>query len=240
MPGGLSLQARIEGRVAALIPAAGSGQRMGGDVPKPYLSLGGREILARTLEVFETCAAVHEVWVIASADQRARCQRDIVERYGFGKVRGVAMGGDERQASVWRGMQCLGPEVEWVVIHDGVRPFVDHALIEAVLAAALKHGAAIAATPLHDTLKRVSPQGLVEATVPRERLWRVQTPQAFRRQLLQQAFEHAWRRQLIATDEAGLIEAYGRAVCVAPGSEHNIKITRPDDLAMCERWLSGR
>ena len=234
------MQARIEGRVAALIPAAGSGQRMGGGVPKPYLPLGGREILARTLEVFETCAAVHEVWVIASADQRARCQRDIVERYDFGKVRGVTPGGDERQASVWRGLQCLGPEVDWVVIHDGVRPFVDHDLIEAVLAIAAQHGAAIAATPLHDTLKRVSSQGLVEATVPRERLWRVQTPQAFRRQVLQQAFEHAWRRQLIATDEAALVEAYGHAVGVAPGSERNIKMTTPDDLAMGERLLIGR
>lgn len=227
-------------RVAALIPAAGSGQRMGGGVPKPYLLLGGREILARTLEVFETCAAVHEVWVIASADQQVYCRQEIVEHYGFGKVRGVVTGGDERQVSVWRGLQQLAPEVDLVIIHDGVRPFVNHTMIEDALAGAAQHGAAVAAVPLKDTIKRVSSQGRVEATMPREHLWRVQTPQAFRRQLLQQAFEHAWLQQLIATDEAGLIEAYGHPVQVVQGSEQNIKITTPDDLAMCERFFMER
>lgn len=225
-------------RVAALIPAAGSGQRMGSAVPKPYLALGGREILARTLDVFEACAAVDEVWVIVSADQQAHCREHIVERYGFGKVRGVVTGGDERQASVWCGLQQLAPEVDFVVIHDGVRPFVSEAMVTETLAGAAQHGAAIAAVPLKDTIKRVAPDGQVEATVPREHLWRVQTPQAFRRDWLQQAFEQAWQQGLIATDEAGLIEAYGRPVQVVPGSEQNIKITTPDDLAIGERWLS--
>lgn len=209
---------------------------MGGAVPKPYLSLGGREILARTLEVFETCAAVHDVWVIASAEQAAHCRRAIVERYGFGKVQGVVNGGDERQRSVWQGLQHLAPEVDLVVVHDGVRPFVNHTMIEAALAGAAQHGAAIAAVPLKDTIKRVSAQGRVEATVSREHLWRIQTPQAFRRALLQRAFEHAWQQGLIATDEAGLIEAYGQPVHVVQGSEQNIKITTPDDLAMGERF----
>jgi 2-C-methyl-D-erythritol 4-phosphate cytidylyltransferase len=226
-----------DGRVAALIPAAGSGQRMGGAVPKPYLSLGGREILARTLEVFETCGAVHEVWVIVSVDQQAHCRQGIVERYGFAKVQDVVTGGRERQESVWRGLQQLAPEIDLVIIHDGVRPFVTHTMIEATLAAAAQHGAAIAAVPLKDTIKRVSSQGQVEATLPREHLWRSQTPQAFRRQLLQRAFEHAWQQQLIATDEAGLVEAFGHPVQVVQGNEQNIKITTPDDLAMCERFL---
>ncbi|WP_256872739.1 2-C-methyl-D-erythritol 4-phosphate cytidylyltransferase [Candidatus Entotheonella palauensis] len=224
-------------RVAALIPAAGSGQRMGSATPKPYLLLGRREILARTLEVFETCAAVHDVWVIASAEQQQHCRQGIVERHGFGKVRGVVAGGDERQASVWRGLQQLAPEVDLVVIHDGVRPFVSHALIEDAVEGAAQHGAAIAAVPLKDTIKRVSRQGQVEATVPRDRLWRIQTPQAFRRQLLQQAFEQAWQQRFVATDEAGLIEAYGHSVYVVQGSERNVKITTPDDLAMCERLI---
>ncbi len=228
-----------EWRVAALIPAAGSGQRMGSTVPKPYLRLGGREILARTLEVFETCAVVHDVWVIVSAEQQAICRQEIVERYGFDKVRGVVTGGDERQASVWRGLQHLAPEVDWVVIHDGVRPFVNHSMIEAVVAEAVQHGAAIAAVPLKDTIKRVSPQGRVEATVPREHLWRIQTPQAFHRPLLQRAFEYACQQQLVATDEAGLIEAYGHPVHVVQGSEQNVKITTPDDLAMCERFVDS-
>ncbi|ETW99229.1 MAG: 2-C-methyl-D-erythritol 4-phosphate cytidylyltransferase [Candidatus Entotheonella gemina] len=224
-------------RAAVLIPAAGSGQRMGTHVPKPYLLLGGREILARTLDVFETCPAVHDIWVIAAADQQVYCRQGIVERYGFSKVRGVVAGGDERQASVWRGLQHLGSEVDLVVIHDGVRPFVSHTIIEDVLEGAVQHGAAIAAIPLTDTIKRVSQQGCVEATMPRDRLWRIQTPQAFCRQLLQQAFEHAWQQRLSATDEAGLIEAYGHPVYVVQGSEQNVKITTPDDLAMCERFV---
>ena len=224
-------------RVAALIAAAGSGQRMGSVVPKPYLLLGGREILARTLDVFETCAAVHEVWIIASANQQAHCRQGIVERYGFGKVKGVVTGGDERQVSVWRGLQQLAPEVDLVVIHDGVRPLVNHAMIEAALGAAAQHGAAIAAVPLKDTIKRVSLQGQVEATLPREHLWRSQTPQAFRRQLLHQAFAYAQQQQLVATDEAGLMEGYGHPVQVVQGSEQNIKITTLDDLAMCERLI---
>ncbi len=234
----LNLRSRLrDQRVAALIPAAGSGQRMGGAVPKPYLLLGGREILARTLAVFEACAAVHEVWVIVSADQQTHCRKYIVERYGFDKVHGVVAGGEERQASVWRGLQQLAPEVDLVVVHDGVRPFVSHAMIEDALDGAAQHGAAIAAVPLKDTIKRVSLQGQVEATIPREHLWRIQTPQAFRRQLLQQAFEHAWQQRLAATDEAGLIEAYGHPVHVVQGSEQNVKITTPDDLVICEHFL---
>jgi 2-C-methyl-D-erythritol 4-phosphate cytidylyltransferase len=227
-------------RVAALIPAAGSGQRMGGDVPKPYLLLGGREILAHTLDVFETCPAVHEVWVMVSADQQVYCRREIVERYGFAKVQGVVIGGDERQASVWRGLQRVSLEVDLVIIHDGVRPFIDHALIDNTLSGAAAHGAAIAAVPLKDTVKRISPQGRVEATLSRDHLWRIQTPQAFRRPLLQEAFEHAWQHQLVVTDEAGLVEAYGHPVYVIQGREQNIKITTPDDLAMCERLIDKR
>jgi len=224
-------------RVAALIPAAGSGQRMGGAVPKPYLMLGGREILARTLAVFETCAAVHEVWVIVSSEQQTHCRQSIVQRYGFGKVQDVVIGGDERQESVWRGLQRLASAVDLVIIHDGVRPFVTHTMIEDALAGAAQHGAAIAAVPLKDTIKRVSSQGQVEATLPRDGLWRSQTPQAFRRRLLQQAFEHAWQHRLMATDEAGLVEALGHLVQVVQGSEQNIKITTPDDLAMCNRFI---
>lgn len=125
-----------------------------------------------------------------------------------------------------------------MVIHDGVRPFVNGAMLAETLDCAAQHGAAIAAVPLKDTIKRVSPDGQVEATVPREHLWRIQTPQAFRRQLLEQAFEQAWQRGLSATDEAGLIEAYGHPVQVVHGSEQNVKITTPDDLAICERWLA--
>ena len=228
------------GRVAAIIPAAGEGRRMGGAVPKQFLQLGGQEILARTLAVFEACIAIDEVWVVVAAEQCTSCQRTIVERYGFRKVRGVIAGGATRQASVWRGLQQVTDAVDLVVVHDGVRPLVTEVLLQQTLEQASYYGAAIAAVPLKDTLKRVSAAGTVEATVPRESLWRVQTPQAFRHVLLRRAFQHAWRQGLQATDEAGLLEAIGCPVHIVPSYEHNVKITTPDDLVFCEMFMRER
>ena len=224
-------------RVAALIPAAGSGQRMGGGIPKPYQVLQGREILARTLDVFEACAIIHEVWLVVAADLHEFCRQRIVEPYGFRKVQGLVVGGSARQESVWRGLQHVAQTVDVVVIHDGVRPFVTASLLQHTVDSAVQHGAATAAVPLHDTLKRVSASGLVEATIPRDHLWRTQTPQAFRLPLLLKAFEHAWQMGLQATDEAGLVEALGHPVYVVPGTERNVKITTPDDLNICEGFL---
>ena len=228
------------GRVAAIIPAAGEGRRMGGTVPKQFLQLGGREILARTLAVFEVCVAIDDVWVVVADEQCTSCQSTIVERYGFRKVRGVIAGGTTRQESVWRGLQQVTEAVDLIVVHDGVRPLVTELLLQQTLEQASRHGAAIAAVSLKDTLKRVSAAGTVEATVPRERLWRVQTPQAFRHALLRRAFQHAWRQGLQATDEAGLIEAIGCPVHIVPSYEHNVKITTPDDLVFCETFVRER
>jgi 2-C-methyl-D-erythritol 4-phosphate cytidylyltransferase len=130
--------------------------------------------------------------------------------------------------------------VDLVVVHDGVRPFVTELLLQQTLDHASHHGAAVTAVPLKDTLKRISTAGTVEATVPREHLWRVQTPQAFQHALLRRAFQHAWRHGLQATDEAGLIEALGYPVQIVPSYEHNIKITTPDDLVFCEMFLGER
>ena len=225
------------GRVAALIPAAGEGRRMGEAMPKQFLQLGGREILARTLEVFEACTAIDEIWVVVAAEHCAWCQETIVERYGLRKVRGIVAGGATRQESVWRGLQHVAEAIELIVVHDGVRPLVPEPLIQQALASASRHGAAIAAVPLKDTLKRVSEAHQVEDTVPRERLWRIQTPQAFHHTLLRTAFQYAWQHGLQATDEAGLIEAIGHPVTVVPGYEYNVKITTPDDLVFCETFL---
>jgi 2-C-methyl-D-erythritol 4-phosphate cytidylyltransferase len=121
-----------------------------------------------------------------------------------------------------------------VVVHDGVRPFLPENLLQATLGAAALYGAAVAAVPLKDTLKRVTETGEVEATIPRDRLWRVQTPQAFQRRLLHEAFVYAQRHGIAGTDEASLVEALGRRVQVVPGDENNIKITTPDDLRFAE------
>jgi 2-C-methyl-D-erythritol 4-phosphate cytidylyltransferase len=228
------------GRTVALIPAAGSGSRMRSAIPKPFLRIGGREILAHTLDVFEACDAIHEVWIITAPEHRAWCRQAIVSAYGYRKVRGVVAGGATRQESVWRGLQRIEEAVEFVVVHDGVRPFVTPTLVHETLRHAVLDGAAITAVPVKDTLKRVSGAGEVEATVPRCGLWRIQTPQAFRRTLLWAAFQHAWKHGVVATDEAGLLEAYGQRVRVVPGLESNVKVTSPDDLLICEGLLQAR
>jgi 2-C-methyl-D-erythritol 4-phosphate cytidylyltransferase len=225
-------------RVAALIPAAGSGRRMGGGtISKPFLLLGAREILARTLDVFEACGAIAEIWVIVASEHTTFCQQTIIERYGFRKVQGVIAGGATRQESVWHGLQRLGDSIDLVVVHDGVRPFVTDVMLQDTLAHAARYGAAITAVPVQDTLKRVSAAGDVETTVSRDHLWRVQTPQAFQRQLLHAAFLHAWEQKVLATDEAGLLEFFGKRVTVVLGSERNIKVTTPDDLSLAENVL---
>jgi 2-C-methyl-D-erythritol 4-phosphate cytidylyltransferase len=202
--------------------------------------LGGREILAHTLAVFEASVVIDDIWVIVAPEQRVACQTTIVELYGFRKVRGVVAGGSTRQESVWQGLQHVDKIVDLVVVHDGVRPFVTELLLQQTIEQASRYGAAIAAVPLKDTLKRVSVAGDVEATVPREYLWRVQTPQAFHHALLRQAFQHAWQHGLQATDEAGLIESLGYPVKIVQGYEHNVKITTPDDLVLCETLLRQR
>ena len=139
---------------------------------------------------------------------------------------------------MWRGFQQLGEHIDLVVVHDGVRPFVTSDMLCRSLHGAVQHGAAVTAVPLKDTLKRVAADGRVETTIPRERLWRTQTPQAFQRSVLQAAFQHAWTHDFIATDEAGLVEAAGHPVHVVLGTESNIKITTPDDLQLGERFLN--
>lgn len=224
-------------RVAGLIPAAGSGVRMGGDIAKPFLQLSGREILARTLDVFERCAVIGEVWVIVAVKYVSACQQEIIKRYGFRKVRDVVTGGKSRQESIWRGLQWIDAAVDLVVVHDGVRPFVTEAVLQETLDCAAQHGAAVAAVPLRDTLKRVSEEGEVETTIPRGNLWRTQTPQAFQRHLLISAHRQARERGVYATDDASLIELMGHPVKVVSGLESNIKITTPEDLMFSEGLL---
>jgi 2-C-methyl-D-erythritol 4-phosphate cytidylyltransferase len=210
---------------------------MGGRIAKPFLQLDGREILARTLDVFERSTVIDEVWVIVAAKNLPVCRQGIIGRYGFHKVRDVVAGGASRQESVWRGLRRIDAGVDLVVVHDGVRPFVTEAVLQETLTCAAEHGAAVAAIPLRDTLKRVSEEGAVETTVPRGNLWRTQTPQAFQCHLLMAAYRQAWERGLCATDDAGLLESMGHPVRVVPGLESNIKITTPDDLILSERLL---
>jgi 2-C-methyl-D-erythritol 4-phosphate cytidylyltransferase len=222
---------------AALIPAAGRGQRMGLNVEKQFLQLRGKPLLAYTLAQFEATPDIDRIVVIVPQGRETFCYQEIVEPEGFRKVTHIIAGADTRQLSVMAGFRCLDEDVEIVVIHDGARPFVTPSLIRTAIEAAIQDGSAVAAIPESDTMKRVSGEGTVIETVDRRNLWRAQTPQAFRRSILQRALAYATQHNLDATDEASLVESMSWPVRIFKGSRWNFKITSPDDMVLAELVL---
>jgi 2-C-methyl-D-erythritol 4-phosphate cytidylyltransferase len=218
--------------VWAVIPAAGQGVRMGRK--KQGLLLAGRPVLWWTLDVFEATPLVQGLVVAVPAEDTAAWEDRLAD---CRKVRAVVAGGAERQESVRRGLAAVPDEVGWIVIHDGVRPCFTPELVERVVAEARRHGAAIAALPVAETLKRGA-DGWVQATVERDGLWSVQTPQAFRADVLREAHRRAAAERIAGTDDAALLERLGVPVRLVPGLPGNVKITRPDDLALAEALLA--
>ncbi|HDR16580.1 MAG TPA: 2-C-methyl-D-erythritol 4-phosphate cytidylyltransferase [Desulfobacteraceae bacterium] len=219
-------------RVAAVIPAAGAGLRMGGGVPKQFLEIDGRPLLALTLEAFENCSAVDRVVLVVPSVEVDYCRRAIVERYCFKKVAAVVAGGKTRRDSVRLGLSAVGDEFDLVVVHDGARPLVRPLLIERVIDGARATGAAIAGIPARDTVKEVDGERVVK-TCDREKVWLAQTPQAFRRTILLDAHSRTeCRGEAEPTDDASLVERAGGEVVVVPGDEDNIKVTTPRDIAL--------
>jgi 2-C-methyl-D-erythritol 4-phosphate cytidylyltransferase len=225
--------------VVALIVAGGKGTRFGRPLPKQYALLAGVPILVRTLRVFDDCDAVDQQVVAVPAEDVARVRTAMIDPAGLRKPVAVVGGGPRRQDSVVNGLVAVPAAAELVVIHDAVRPLVSCAAISACVHAARQHGACIVAQPVWDTLKRSSAAGCIEATLPRERLWMAQTPQAFRSDLIRTAHARARRGQAPATDDASLVERMGVAVHIVPGSQRNLKITTPEDLALAEALLGA-
>lgn len=224
-------------KAVAVVPAGGSGARMGTRQPKQYLALGGAPILVLTLRALARCRSLDGLIVAAPAD-RVEATRELLRRFRVPRVLGVVPGGAERQASVREGLQAAPPDAAWIVVHDAVRPFVTAELIERVLAAARVPGAATCGWPVRETVKRVR-DSVVEATLPREGLWLTQTPQAFRLDLLREAHDKALRDGYEATDDAMLVERLGGRVAMVEGLPQNLKITTPDDLKTARAWAGG-
>lgn len=227
-------------KTCAIVPAAGRGLRMGAAKPKQFLELSGKPILVHTLETLSRAPFLSSILLVVPSEFLAAAE-DLVSRHGLsdggGRRIGVIAGGAERQDSVRNGLQALPPDCDWVFIHDGVRPFATPALLKSTWDAALKTGAAIAALPASDTVKRVRAGHVVE-TVPREELWLVQTPQVFRREVLIEAYREAGRQGWLGTDDAFLVERLGYPVAVVLGERSNIKVTTPEDLAWGSWFLS--
>ncbi len=221
-------------RVAAIIPAAGIGRRMQKNLPKQYLTLGDRPILAVTLAVFEQMPEITEITVVAQPAALDFCQKQVITPYGFKKVWRLVPGGKERQDSVYNALKVLQRQNDWdlFLVHDGVRPFITPQEVRRVLRAATKHGAAILACPVQDTVKQVNREKQIQKTLNRQDIWLAQTPQAFQAAILWRAFVEAYGREFYGTDEASLVEALGLPVVVEPGSPFNIKVTTPEDLLL--------
>jgi 2-C-methyl-D-erythritol 4-phosphate cytidylyltransferase/2-C-methyl-D-erythritol 2,4-cyclodiphosphate synthase len=219
---------------AAIIPAAGSGSRMKSTCPKQYLELAGKPILIHTVEVFHRHHRIGRIVVVVPPD-RLESTRELLMTWGLNSRTRVVAGGKRRQDSVKAGLDALDNSIDIVVVHDGARPLITAALIDDCLAAADLDGAAIAAIPVKDTLKRCTAGNRIIATVDRTSLWQAQTPQAARLSLLRKAFAESG--DCDATDEASLLESAGIAVTIVPGSETNIKITHPEDLIIADRIL---
>jgi 2-C-methyl-D-erythritol 4-phosphate cytidylyltransferase len=228
------------GRVAAVVPAGGSGTRMGADVPKQFLLLGGVPMLLHSLRVFDRAPSVDTVILVVPRDERRRALTDVIERYGVKKVQKVIAGGETRQQSVYNGLKETDPDVEIVVVHDAVRPFVTEDLIEQSIEAARKGSGAIVAVPMKDTPKQAGLDRQIQRTLDRNQLWMAQTPQTFRRDVLLEAYEKAATENLQATDDAALVERLGHKVGIVAGSWENIKITTSEDLIIAEAILASR
>jgi len=230
----------MKSKVCTLIPAAGKGNRMGHSIKKPYLKLAQKPILAHTIGRFEQNTAVDTILVIVDEEDLDECRATVLDPYPFKKVQRLVPGGETRQISVYNGIRALSTtaDVDFVVVHDAVRPFVTDETIRDCLTAADAHGAAVAAVPVKNTIKITDSNCFVAETLPRERLWKVQTPQVFRKSLLESAHQKARECQLTATDDAALVEQLGCPVKLVESSYANLKITTPVDLRIAEVLLS--
>jgi 2-C-methyl-D-erythritol 4-phosphate cytidylyltransferase len=229
-------------RVAAIVPAAGMGTRMGSGTPKQFLELDGVPLVLFTLRRVASSPAISDFWVATrSEDVAALAER--LAKEPFDRPVHVLAGGLSRQESVARALEEVPSDTELVLVHDAVRPFVTREQVERVLAEARARGAAILGIPAIDTVKEVKraslpeDMALIAGTIPRERIVLAQTPQAFVYSLLKQAFARAEQDGFAASDEAALVERLGQTVHVVLGSERNIKITHPADMELARFYL---
>lgn len=226
-------------RVGAVIVAAGAGTRFGGELPKVFVPLAGRPMVEWSLRVYNRCKAIEGVVLVVAEELLGRA-RDIVGAAELESAVTIVPGGETRPESVRAGLEALRdlcPEI--VCVHDGARPLIDEATIQRSIAVARRHGAAIAAVPATDTIKRCDSDGRIQATPPRCELYHAQTPQTFRYRLLLDAYEAAQREGLDVTDDAQLVERLGHPVYVSEGDRDNFKITTREDHARAE-WLLGQ
>ena len=225
-------------KVTAIVLAAGTGSRMQSKQKKQFMEVKGKPILWYSLFQFEQ-SPVDEVILVTGEEDIPYCKKEIVERYGFTKVKEVIAGGKERYHSVYNGLQKTTGD--YVLIHDGARPMITEKIIEDAIHGAEQHKACVIGVPVKDTIKQVS-EGKVICTPDRNSLWITQTPQGFETELVKQAYEEMMQEDQIAvTDDAMVVEQYGgQSVYFVEGDYKNMKVTTPEDILLAEVFLGLR
>jgi len=223
-------------KIAAIVPAAGSGRRLGYSVDKPYIRLHGKPLLIYSLEVLQRSKKITQIVVVAEKKQLRRVEK-LVLRYRIAKVASLVAGGRTRSESVRNGLRVLKSDIDFVLIHDGARPFLTTKLIDNCFKAAAVHKAAICAVPCASTIKSVTRDLRVHSTLNRNTLWQVQTPQVFAYRLIARAYKKFAGGRYAFFDDSSLVERLPHKVKVVPGATGNIKITTPEDLKLAKAIL---
>lgn len=215
---------------SVILLAGGSGSRMKSDIPKQYLEIKGKPVLAYSLLLFET-SFFDEVILVVRKGDIAYCQKEYIEKYHLKKVTAITEGGEERYLSVYQGLEKV-QEADYIWIHDGARPFITMELLESLRRAVEKEKAVIPGVHVKDTIKQTDAENRVRATIPRQDLWNIQTPQVFAADLIKKAYKQLIEQKITdVTDDSMVVEKMtSQAVTIVEGSYHNIKITTPEDL----------
>ncbi|MGD9106100.1 MAG: 2-C-methyl-D-erythritol 4-phosphate cytidylyltransferase [Desulfobacterales bacterium] len=225
--------------VSAIIVAAGKGIRMNDPTRKQYLDLAGRPILAYSVMVFDTCELIDKTFLVLPKEDIEYCRKNILSLLELKNELKLVPGGEQRQNSVYNGLQAVNKKTDTVVVHDGVRPFIQSDELESCILGARKFGACILGIPAGDTIKSVGKSGVIEKTLSRNSIWLAQTPQAFKYELIIRAHETARRDGYTGSDDASLVERLGKDVRIIKGSKKNIKITVREDLVIACAMLDA-
>lgn len=222
----------------AIVLAAGKGTRMNSKIQKQFLEVEGKPVIYYSLKCFQESPLIRDIILVTGEESLSYCKEEIVKRFGFSKVKKVTAGGKERYDSVYAGL-CACDNTDYVLIHDGARPFVTEEILERTYFAVKETGACVVGMPAKDTIKISDRNKMVESTPAREKVWLVQTPQAFRYSLIKESYESIRCKDMSGiTDDAMIVEQEsGVKVALVHGSYENLKITTPEDLIIAEAFL---
>lgn len=225
----------------AIVLAGGRGSRMKSEIRKQYLLIGDKPVLYYSLAAFQNCREIDEIILVCSAGEEEKCRAEFVCQYGISKISRIVPGGKERCHSVYEGLKAARV-CDYVLIHDGARPFITEEILERILEGLPRYRACVVGMPVKDTIKLSGEGGYVEQTLPREKLWTIQTPQSFSYELIKDAYDRLMEKNPAGTgvtDDAMVAESMGGVlVKLIEGSYENIKITTPEDLLLAEAILN--